>query len=469
MQQTNGLVQRLTLAGNFVCAWIGPQANNTEVFLVQFGDNDEPQVLGAKKNMAGMLVKAEGAGYEVRIDHQADQSWIESITLAGYDISPVGHAIRKDFYSVTGSGFPDDVEITFESEGISVTVVPDLVRPHWVFLAELPTSVALGRNHVRLTGQNFTSEPVPIDVYGGSRKPVRVLYPGAPKGDPFTVALVANPILEIEQGGQFIADPIVLDRPGFHDVVTYALTNLLTEGEDLLRQDGLDAHIRFVTIFDPILADSNDSNALVKLNPPNKLGPRSSRFKNYLSRYHEQADVAFAVTGSATHTRASAACTKDSSGAETPFTYDGILRGHGHATERPGACTLSRYTDTSGLTALHEFGHMFSDCGRGAVVDLYVDGGPGGFQANKKFRADASDPIPVGFGTYNGNNYNSDPNRSTIGYPADWKSYHASQIDKDRPNLMDNYWLAPSNVKDCRFDQITYDLLSDRLRAKIFR
>lgn len=471
MEQTSGLVQRLNLADNGVCAWIGPQPNDTEVFLVAFDDNDEPHALDCKKSMVGMLVKAKGAGYEVQAHHESDQSVIEAITLPGYDISPVGHAIRKDFYSVTGSGFPDDVEITFESEWISVTVVPDLVRPHWIFLAELPGSVALGRCHVRLKGQNFNSDAVPIDVYPGPRKHVRVLYPGAPKGDAFTVALVANPILEVEEGGKFIADPIVTDRPGFHDVVTYALTNLLTEAENLLRQEDIDAYIRFVAIFDNVLADSNDSNSLVKLKPPNNLGPRRTRFKDYLARYLEITDVAFALTGSSTHTRASASCSEDdSAGAVTAFTYDGIDRVHGHATKVPGACTLSRYTDQDGLTALHEFGHMFSDCANGAVVDLYVDGNPKGFQVNKKYRANATDPVPIHFGTYNGASHVSDPNRSTIGYPSDWKSYHPSLIDHDRPNLMDNYWEASEEtIKDCRFDQITYDLLSDRLRAKVFR
>jgi hypothetical protein len=35
MAETTGLVQRLSIGETFTCVWIGPQANNTALFLVE--------------------------------------------------------------------------------------------------------------------------------------------------------------------------------------------------------------------------------------------------------------------------------------------------------------------------------------------------------------------------------------------------------------------------------------------------
>jgi len=298
-----------------------------------------------------------------------------------------------------------------------------------------------------------------------------VLYSGGPKPDPYTIALIANPMLELEARNRYSSDPILTDRDGFFDDVAYAIDNMLNETEDLLRQDDLDSWMRFVAVFDDVLLDSNDTNALVRMNPPNLIGPRRDAFPGYLGRYSEQADVAFAISGSASHTRASANLTRDdTAGPATPYTYDGAAQSHWHFYDEPGVATLSLYGSTAGMTPLHEYGHAGSAWPTGAVLDLYVNGGPGGLQINKKFRAAAGDPIPVQFGSYNGTSFNSDQTRDGLGYPADWNSYHCELIDPNRPNLMDNYWFAPAGTsKQCRLDKITYEWFSDRLRAKVFR
>jgi len=469
MEQTSGIVQRLNLAANAVCVWIGPDPSNVEIFVLEFRPGDGAHALDSKKSLVNLLVKARGAGYEIGISHAPNESMINSISLSGFDISPVGFAIRNDFYSITGSGIPQDAEFVFENDTTVVSIAPDMVRPHWAFLSELPAAVPLRRVNVSLQGSGYASDAVPIDVFARPPERVRVLYPGAPKGDAYTLAFVANPMLEVEEGGHFIADPILADRTGFHEVVTHALTNLLTEAEDLLRQDNMDVHMRFVAVFDDVLADSNDSNALVKLVPPNLIGPRQNKFRTYMARYDEVADVAFAISASSTHTRASARNTQDAGDPNTAFTYDGDNHVHGHFAEVPGACTLSRFGSRGGLTPLHEFGHMASDLENGRVTDLYVDGNPGGFQVNKKFRANSGDAVPNNFGDYDGTDFLSDQNRDSLGYPATWTSYHAVPIDPHRPNLMDDYWRAATNIRACRLDRITYELFSDRLRAKVFR
>lgn len=103
------------------------------------------------------------------------------------------------------------------------------------------------------------------------------------------------------------------------------------------------------------------------------------------------------------------------------------------------------------------------------MFDLYVDGAADGFMVNKKFRAQATDPVPNNFATYNGTNFNSDLNRDAIGYPATWTSCHPQLTDAMRPNLMDNYNLSFDTPRRCRLDQLTYAWLRDRLLAKLGR
>ena len=473
MPITTGFIQRLTYLARIVCVEVGPDPNTTELFFTEFATGDAEQELGMKKSLARLLFEALANGFPIRISHGVSSAEINSAAIGGFDISPIGHAVRNDAYTISGSGIPDDVEVVFENEFTITTVTPDLVRPHWVMLAELPGSLSTGRNAVRLQAPSFSSDEVPIDVVSGPPIRCRVLYPGAPKPDPYTIAVIANPMLELEFRNRFSSDPIMTDRDGFFARVPYVLNNLLNVTEDLLRQDDIDSLMRFVAVFDGVLLDSNDANSLVRLNPPNLIGPRKASFSSFLGRYSEKADVAFAVSGSSTHTRASAnLTTDDTTAASTTYTYDSDGFDHPHFYDEPGVATLSLFGVTTGLTPLHEFGHAASAWPTGAVLDLYVDGGPtsGALIVNEKWRANASDSIPSVFGTYDGTSYNSDQARDSLSYPSNWRSYHPELIDPNRPNLMDNYWLAPPGTsQQCRLDKLTYDWFSDRLRAKLFR
>lgn len=473
MPTTNGPVQRLRYLSTSVCVEIGPAPTDTELFSMPFSSGDSGHELGMKESAAQLLFQALTNGFPVSINHGDDSAVVDSVSIGGFDISPIGHAVRSDAYTISGSEIPDDVEVVFENDFTVTTVTPELVRPHWVMISELPASVYSGRNTVRLEAPGFTSDTVPINVVNGPPVRLRVLYSGAPKPDPYTIAVIANPILELESRNRYSSDPIMADREGFFGLVPFALGNLLNVTEDLLRQDHMDSHMRFIAAFDTVLLDSNDTNALVRLNPPNLIGPRKATFPDYLGRYSERADVAFAVTGSTTHTRASARLTSDdSSRVGTAYTYDGSNFEHPHFYEEPGVATLSLLSNTAGLTPLHEFGHAASAWPTGAVLDMYTDGGPvsGALIANKKWRANAGDSVPGSFGTYNGTNYDSDIARDGLGYPSSWLSYHPQLIDLTRPNLMDNYWYAPGGTyQQCRLDELTYDWYSDRLRAKVFR
>jgi hypothetical protein len=467
MATTIGFVQRLTLVGNVACLWIGTSPTFSELFIIPFTPTDPEQVRDWKKAMIHLLAQAQAAEYQVSVNHPDDSAEITSVTSGLFDICPIGMAIHNDFYSISGTNIPENVEVVFETPVVTVTVIPDMVRPHLVFIAALPPAIPIGGNTVRLQAPGWSSDAVSIEVSGGPRTTVRTLYPGAPTTAPYTVAFVSNPAIEAESGS-FSADPVLTNRAGFHAAVRYSLQNLLTETEDLLRQGNLDSHIRLVSIFDETVVAS-DPNALAHEISPNLMETRRDKLNAFLSRYGEKVDMVFVIHGSTTHDRATAwYTTDDNTRPGTAFTYDGISYTHRHFASIPGSAALPISVNPTGLTAIHEFGHAASDFNMGRVTDLYVDG-TGGFNVNKKARANSNDPIPANFATYDGATYTSDQNRDGVGYPGTWTSYHPELIDPTRPNMMDNYWLAFDDPLRCRLDRLTHDWFSDRLRAKIFR
>jgi hypothetical protein len=470
MAATTNLVQRITWVGSVVCAWVGSSPAFAELFFLAFNASDSEADLTFKRNAAKLLARSAIAEYPVTITHADGNALIDGVNVGEFDISPVGYAIHNDFYSITGSGIPGDVEVIFDSPPITVAVTPDLIRPHWVVLASLPATIPVGRNRVRLQGTGFVSEWVPVDVSAGSPVEVRVLYTGQPKDRPYNFVFVANPAIQTE-ASSLIRDPVMTNRAGYQDVVTYCLRNILTLTEDLLRQGGWDAQMRFVSVYDTVPTVS-DSNALAAEFNPDIMGPRRAKLNAFLSPYSETADMVYVIHGSTTHGRASAQFTSDDGArAGTAFTYDGAAQSHRHFPSTPGSAALPLNMLRTGLTPLHEYGHGGSDFVNGMVIDLYVDSSGGGFPVvNKKQRARSTDPIPASFASYNGTNYVSDQNRDSLGYQAGWTSYHPALIDAAHPNLMDNYWLAPGgNPQVCRLDGLTYTWYTDRLRAKLGR
>jgi len=435
---------------------------------IRFKSSDSETQLGLKKTLANVLLNAAIAGFPVQVEHPAGGAQITSITFGSFNICPVDHAVHGDFYSVTGAEIPADAEMVFEGPATVVRVVPDLVRPHWVFVTALPAVVPIGRTLVRLEAAGWTSDAVPVQVVSGPAVTARTLYPGAPKDRPYTIAFVADPAIETELGA-FVADPVLTDRPGFHDAVGFSLRSLLTLTENLIQQNDRDRHLRFVAVFDATLA-AEDPNALAHEVAPNLMEPRRNRLNAFLSRYGETADVVLVFHGSTTHDRARAsATTDDTAGPGTDYTYGGNVRQHRHFPSIPGSAALSIGMDRTGLTPLHEFGHAAGDFDSGRVVDLYVDGTPGPIVVNKKFRPQNTDPVPGAFANYNGTNVLSDPNRDSLGYPATWKSYHPEPVDATRPNAMDNFWQTFDDPQLCRLDRLTYAWLTDRLGAKLLR
>jgi len=322
---------------------------------------------------------------------------------------------------------------------------------------------------VFLRAPGWRSDRVPVTVRSGSPLTARTLYPGRPKTEPYTFVFAATPAIQSPGNGPVSADPVLTKRTNFHAIVRHCLANLLTLTESLLRTDNFEANIRFVAIFDTTQG-ATTANALVGQLDPNLIETLRDRLNGFVGRYAEKPDIVFCITANATHRRPTAwPTTDDDSRLGVNSTYDGVTRTHRRFTDVPGSAAISTLMDTTGLDAIHEFGHAASDFNNGMVTDLYVEGTRSGFVVNKKMRAKATDSIPYNFATYGGTTFQSDQKRDGLGYPDTWTSYHPALVDTTRPNIMDNYWRAVSHIQRCQLDGLTFDWFADRLRAKILR
>jgi hypothetical protein len=467
MAETRGRVTQINWFSNIVCAFVTSAPNRSELLTLQFLSSDVPFIIEHKRSMIQLLTAACVNQREIRVFHGDQDPVITGIDFLPPNISPVGPAIHNDFYSITGSSIPDTAEIVFESGVLSVAVTPDLRRPYWVLIEQLPTAIPAGPCTVFLRAGAWQSDRVPITVFSGPPQTTRVLYPGRPSTTPYTFVFVATPALEAI-GGAVNADAVLTNRANYHDIVRHCLTNLLTVTETLLREENLEASIRFVSIFDST-QPATAANALAREITPNLLEPIRDRLNGFAGRYGVDPDIVFCISGSTTFTRASAWFTTDDGARPgVNVTYDGTTRTHRRFTDIPGSAALSTSMDMTGLTAIHEFGHAASDFNNGMVIDLYVDATRTGFVVNKKMRALATDAIPTNFATYGGTTFQSDQNRDGVSYPNTWRSFHPALQDTTRPNLMDNYWLA-AQPQRCRLDGLTFNWFRDRLRAKILR
>lgn len=473
MATTTGLVQQLKWnpALGAVFAWIGPTPQDTRLRYVLFRRDESSPHRSIRRNLVFGLTMAQWFRLPVVVTHGDGDAEISTLTIPpAARLYVVDRPIHLDFFSVTADGIPGDAVLVFTSAGGATTqVVPDLIRPQLAFVAKLPTTVPLGPGTLRGTSASgWSTLPVAIDVLAGPPRVKRVIQPGPSKPNPFTFVIAGDPALWTPSTNTYAADPVMANRSGYHDSVLYGLRNILTLPEDCFRANDRDVHIRFVSIFDSSLSAS-DQNSLAYTSEPNIIGPRRSQMAAFARRYGETADLLFAVTGDPIYTRASANLTVDDDARPgVTFTYDGASHVHRRFTTAPGCAAVPWTAGAADPTWLHELGHAVSSTASGSIFDLYVDGGPGGFQENKKFRAAAPDPIPTSFAALDGTIYASDPTRDALGYPPEWRSYHAQLLDATRPNLMDNFWYSTPYTA-VRFDGLTHRFVIDRLSAKFFR
>ncbi len=297
---------------------------------------------------------------------------------------------------------------------------------------------------------------------------VTVVRPGAAKAAPFTIAIVANPALERGlNSNTFAPDPIMQDPGAFQACARYIETALFGglpgQAEPMLGDPAIAPHVRLVTVFASNLGVSAATSLVAEdgYGDGALLIARRRIFDPLLVPLGVVADVAFAVSRSVTHRRASAwYTTDDDTKPGVPFQLDGVTLYHRFARLIPGTVAI-HYTAAS-LTALHEFQHAISSYSNGSITDLYVDSDPA--VNNKHGR-----PIPAQFGRYAGAAYRSDPARDSLGYPPNWRSYHAELVMPARPAIMDDYWEGKPHPVNCENDAITRRFILDRIHAKLRR
>jgi hypothetical protein len=297
----------------------------------------------------------------------------------------------------------------------------------------------------------------------------REIRPGSPKANPFTIVVVANPVLEAPwRTGAVMIDPIIGQLAAFQAAAAYIESSLFGglpgQREAVLAEPSIANAIRIVSLYDDAVPTDLAHALVAQDGNSNTLIARRSVFNAFLAQYPDfniTPDVVYAVSASPTHTRASAWFTSDDDGrAGVPFTLDGNPYFHRYYNQIPG--TIAIPVTANSLTAIHEFGHAISSYTNGMIVDLYVDSTAG---LNNKLGR----PIPLNFCDYNSTVYGSDTIRDGIGYPGSWSSYHCALIDPACPAVMDNYWQSSSGPVTCQHDQVTRKFILDRVTAKAGR
>jgi hypothetical protein len=293
----------------------------------------------------------------------------------------------------------------------------------------------------------------------------KVIRAGALKPNPFTICIVANPVVEAPwNSGSVMQDPLIGQLAAFQAAAAYidsALFGLLPGQQENLLADPALTSIRVISLYDDLVSLALPNALVAQDGSSDILVPRRAVFSPFLATYSMNADVVYAVSASATHTRASAwFTTDDDTQPGVPFTLDGNQLVHRFYNTIPG--TVAIHVTANSLTALHEFGHAISSYSNGKVLDLYVDS-PAALN-NKVGR-----PIPAGFCSYQGTTFSADPLRNGLGYPPAWQSYHCELVDPACPAVMDNYWLSAKGPVACLHDAVTKAFIRDRVAAKVSR
>ncbi|MFQ5708739.1 MAG: hypothetical protein ACE5HO_14885 [bacterium] len=351
-----------------------------------------------------------------------------------------------------------------------------------------------------------------------SEQPV-IISPGVKAGGtkpPYTIAIIANPVLQSELDNSLRPDPILGQPKLFQAKVACILGSLASN--PMIKEKFLEK-MRIITLFDPSLANQplDKKNALCKecafntiIEPIQRVYEKvgtggtpfvegqpfeytvdEERLKNFLAHTpHLQAldvpeviDLVFAVTASETHTRSTALFTFDDESRGGPeFTFENLSREfkrhHAPFAEVPGMVAYSAW-DNRLKTPLHEFAHAMSSTTNGLIHDEYYDEIPEEFRGmpiiNKQHATASLDEngngliemneLPDDFARYadaatTPSNIPTDKARNK---PMNWISFVPARHDPQLPCTMD------ISGDENRFDLCIEQFMSNRLEAKINR
>jgi len=362
-----------------------------------------------------------------------------------------------------------------------------------IWRGEQPFGVKLPRH--------FADSPQPFEISKGQ---------GA---HPYTIAIIANPVLDSAVSRECKPDPILEHPRLFQAKVATIIAGFATDPLINARREGgsfLD-RMRLITLFNPKLANTEveanhntpveqprehalcrEADYDIIVEPVQRLyrseteDVQEERLLNFIAKhlpdYYDPEnqcsliDIVYVVTGSKTHTRSSARYTFDDESRPGPeFTLDfgdeKLKLRHDPYARVPGIVAYSAW-DGRLKTPIHEFAHAMSSTTNGAIIDEYHDD----LQAqlryvraiNKHYRESPEDqplPLPEKFADYATPGGKADSVRTDRARyaPAQWKTYVPAREDITLPCTMD------FSDESFDFDLLIKSYMRDRLAAKTRR
>jgi len=350
--------------------------------------------------------------------------------------------------------------------------------------------------------RNFTGSPKPFVISAGK---------GA---QPYTIAIIANPVLETRASGKLKPDPILEYPQLFQAKVASIIAGLATDTviNDPEAEEKFLDRMRLVTLFDPSLAHSNhERDHRANHHPPAEQPPEHAlcreldhdiivepiqRVYNEAGRVHEERliefikahlpgyydhannrsliDVVYVVTASKTHTRSSARYTFDDESKpgrsfSLNFGKEKWALRHDPYAKIPGVVAYSAWDDRL-KTPIHEFAHAMSSTTNGAILDEYYDELPEMLMSvravNKHFwQPQQGQSLPEQFAEYALKDGKPLTIRTDRGRhaPPDWKTYVPARENLPTPCTMD------FSDDAFEFDLLIKQYMHDRLAAKTQR
>lgn len=345
----------------------------------------------------------------------------------------------------------------------------------WGFLYGYALGFGIAYFYVFLVKRKIDCEKKPLIDLDFEAGPVSIIQEGA-GANPYTLAIVANPVIYIPAENRFEEDPAIRDEALFTKAALRCLKSIAEN--DLLRLPEISSRLKIVAVYDKNFAE-NDTHALCEAfeRITNVIAPREdlNRVDSYLKDRGVTADVVFLISGSEEFTRSSARFSEEApdnlSGKEFQlaghFAASPMLRRHPQTANLPGVAAISAWDDRL-KTPMHEFAHAMSSVQNGPILDEYDDRifSSLEFAVNKSSRGSATDPVPALFAKYGLTGEEPTPyysDRHRRDKEANWTSYVP---EKRSPHVSCTMDLA---YYDDEFDRLIFDFMYDRIMAKMER
>jgi hypothetical protein len=226
---------------------------------------------------------------------------------------------------------------------------------------------------------------------------IQTIQPGAAKANPFTICIVANPVVESPAGsGVLVTDALPSNPAAFQSAVQYIVDcvfgRMPNQAESTLGDPAITPGVRVISILEDGLAAVAVNSLIAEDN--GMLAPQRTTIQSFLAvRGVGIVDVVFVVSQSGQGGAYTYPASDETTTGGVAFTMDGANWTHCYNTAVPG--TIGLPATASSVTAAHELAHALGSYENGQIADLYVDWIPQpGLVINKKGGQPAGGPVP---------------------------------------------------------------------------